>query len=76
MIPAYCEWCGKPKCSHVKPCTHPPETEVDDIDGDESYLIKDLIKILQGMLKKYGQESFIRFDAGHNNVSVKVVISD
>lgn len=76
MIPPYCEWCGKSKCSHEKPCTHVPEIDVDDIDGDETYLIKDLIGILQGMLKKYGRGSFIRFDAGHNNVSVRVVCDE
>ena len=49
-----------------------PQPQNTDINGDEKMKVKDLIKKLEAVAKKYGANSEIVFDAGYNNVSVLV----
>lgn len=70
--PMFCEWCGEPVSEHVKKCTGPKEMDFEEIDGDGSYTITELIGILDRAKRKYGGSSELRFDAGHNNVQVRI----
>lgn len=48
--------------------TIPPIDSLGDYDGS----LNDLIKMLEENRNQYGGSSRIKFDAGHNNVEIKI----
>lgn len=45
---------------------------LDELDADKPIKLRDLIALLEGAITKYGKEAIVKFDAGHNNIDVKI----
>lgn len=46
-----------------------------DINGDIPITLKEWKDIVSKLIKEYGEDASIRFDAGYNNVSIMIVRS-
>lgn len=52
------------------------EIYCEEWDGDEPITLKKLGKLIPKLRDKYGDAAIVKFDAGHNNVSVMIQIED
>ena len=43
-----------------------------ELDGDGIWRLDQLLLLIPQLQKKYGKNNLIRFDAGYNNVQVKI----
>ena len=42
------------------------------IDGDSTYRLDEFKRVVERLIIEYGADSYIRFDAGHNNVLIMI----